>query len=61
MTAVLPLREPVLAVPALELRGVSKVYGSADMAVAALSRINVQLQAGQMAGLLGVEQGSQRY
>lgn len=53
MTAVLPLPEPVLAVPALELRGVSKVYGSADMAVAALSRVNVQLQAGQMAGLLG--------
>ena len=41
------------SVPALELRGVSKVYGRGDTAVAALSQVSVQLQTGQMAGLLG--------
>ena len=43
----------VTAAPALELRGVSKVYGRGDTAVAALSQVSVQLQTGQMAGLLG--------
>lgn len=40
-------------VPALELRGISKLYGRGETAVRALSNVNVRLQAGQMAGLLG--------
>ena len=48
-----PAAAAVMPMPVLELRDVSKVYGSGDIAVAAVSHASTALYPGQMVALLG--------